>query len=819
MVSHVLLTFYRSLSRHRLYAALNVLGLALGVAVFLVLTLVVRYESNFDRWLPHASHVYRLDQTLMFPGQPTVENSGVTFVAYDLLRTDFPQIMAGTRLFERDLPVSAGTIIDSESVTYVDPGFFRVFELPLVSGDWSTALSEPSSVVLTQAAARKYFGTARARGRSIDISKDGIKHSFTVSAVMKDLPGATTLTFSILAPLTPAVETGEQGFQSWGSEEGETYLRFRTTTDAKAVAAGLRDFVSRRAAGTGPDTLGPRPADSMALGLVALPDAHFHDVNIETTPPGVDRRVVLSLGAIGVLALITAAINYINLATARSDLRAREVALRKVMGATRRMLLAQFLAEALALVALAALIGLALTELAMPVVDALGGWAVRIDYLRVVPLLGGLVLVIGIGAGLYPAMLLSGYQPAAVLAAVRTPAGGRLGSRLRGLLVLAQFAGAIGFAICTLVIDQQAAFMRTADRGFDRQGLIVVQSLSAQELIPRQDAIISALRRVLGVISATRSDQQPNTDSRINEFVSRPGLVGPSPILAIQAIGRDYFSTYGIRLIAGRLFDDAHPADDRAGDLTGKHVASAVLNARAVKTLGFPDPRAAIGKTMTVGLRSEYKPRLQIIGVVRNVRFMSPREPVDPEIYRYDTHGFQYAEATIRYRGVPRAAMMDRLQAAWRSVAPDNPFVAKTAEERLADFFRPDEQRARLFSAGAVLAVAIACLGLYGLASFNTTRRVREIGIRKTLGASTRDVLLLLVFQFIRPVLIANVIAWPIAWAAMRGWLSGFDQRIALSPLYFVAVGVAALVLSILTVLGQAWLVARAEPARALRYE
>jgi putative ABC transport system permease protein len=198
---------------------------------------------------------------------------------------------------------------------------------------------------------------------------------------------------------------------------------------------------------------------------------------------------------------------------------------------------------------------------------------------------------------------------------------------------------------------------------------------------------------------------------------------------------------------------------------------------------------------------------------------MSPREPVSPQFYTYDSHGLEAANAAIRFRGVPRTEMMQRLQAAWRTVAPDNPFVAKTADERLADFYQPDQQRARLFSAGAVLAIAIACVGLYGLASFNTARRVHEIGIRKVLGASTRDVLLLLVGQFIRPVLIANLIAWPIAWAAMRSWLAGFDQRIALSPLYFIAATLAALLISILTVLGQAWRVAHAEPARALRYE
>ena len=205
--------------------------------------------------------------------------------------------------------------------------------------------------------------------------------------------------------------------------------------------------------------------------------------------------------------------------------------------------------------------------------------------------------------------------------------------------------------------------------------------------------------------------------------------------------------------------------------------------------------------------------------MVQDVRYTSSRDAVAPQVYTYDTHGIVYGEAAIRVRGASDAEMMHRLRAAWNAAAPDNPFVAKTADERLADFYEPDQNRARLFSAGSVLAVGIACLGLYGLASFSTARRVKEIGIRKTLGASTREMLTLLVFQFIRPVLLANVLAWPVAWAAMRAWLSGFDQRIALSPAYFAAVGGASIAISVLTVLGQAWFVARAEPARALRYE
>ena len=535
MLSNVLLSLYRSMSRHLLYAALNVLGLAAGIAVFLVLALVVQYERGFDRWVPDGSHVYRLDTTWTMAGRARQEAADTTFVALDLLRSDFPTIEAGTRMMERTLPVSVDRVIDSEDMTYVDPNFLDVLDLPLLLGDPRHALSSAGSVAITQGIAEKYFGTAQAIGRTLTVSYDGAKTLLTVTAVLRDLPQNTTLHIHMLTPFTEVVKHDTRAFHKWGSSSGMTYLRFRSTADADAIGAFLRDFVARRAAGSGNNQEGTKPEDHMALSLVALPDAHFHDVSVDAEKPGVDRRIVYSLGAVGVLALITAVINYVNLATARSGLRAREVALRKVVGATRSMLMMQFLGEAVVLVALAALIGLALTELAIPVVNVLGGWAVRIDYGQALPLLAVLIALVGIVAGLYPAMLLAAYQPAQVLASARTPAGGRMGTRLRNLLVLLQFASAICFAICTLVIDKQASFLRNADRGFDRDGLIIVESLASKELMPLQGVILDALRRVPGVASATVSDREPDSDSTgSTSGVWRPGMTGRHPSLVYE---------------------------------------------------------------------------------------------------------------------------------------------------------------------------------------------------------------------------------------------------------------------------------------------
>jgi putative ABC transport system permease protein len=330
---------------------------------------------------------------------------------------------------------------------------------------------------------------------------------------------------------------------------------------------------------------------------------------------------------------------------------------------------------------------------------------------------------------------------------------------------------------------------------------------------------MDAYRALAGVQSVTLSDRQPHSNNQRGSFFLRADRPSVDPLLTVEMVGRDYRNTYGITLLAGRWFDAAHGQDlYPVGDIDEKRVGtnSILINERALSPLEFPNASAAIGHVLTVPGGSA---RFVIIGVVRDVRFMSPRAPVTAQIYARTDAVIDQAVMAIRSAGVVQDVMSQRLQATWRSVAPDVPFVGEAADTRLVPYYEPDQRRGQLFTLGAGVAVVIACLGLYGLSSFNATRRVHEIGIRKTLGASTREVLTLLVVQFLRPVLVANLLAWPVAWIAMRGWLAGFDQRVGLSPLYFLVVSLLAAAISLLTILGQTVRVARAEPAKALRHE
>lgn len=812
-----LLTLYRSLTRHRLYALLSIGGLALGIAVFLVLFLYVRFERSYDRVLPGANKVWVVTNTWHVPGIPETPYFETMGGLITQLQGDFPQVV-GTRYWHQGAAVIRGNNATTEDLALVDGNFFDFFPFPAETGDPKAALKDPSGIIITDKIAQKYFGSSSPIGQQMSLNVSGTTRLYHVVAVLKDMPKNMTYTADIYAPLVIARLSKDdlQFFNHWGSSQLQTFVKFDDAEQADALAKQMPSFVDRH----GATDQGPNLHKTLSVGFVPLGEVHLYDP--------ADRAVITTLGIVGLLTLLIAIVNYINLATARAGLRAREVAVRKVLGGTRRSLVRQFVGEAIVTTAVAALIGLALAEIALPFVNSVGGMDLSIAYWgagSILPPLAALIVVIGVLAGAYPAFVLSQYRPAAVLASARAPGGGRAGARLRQALVVLQFAIAIAFIIGTGVLVAQTQHLRSADLGFARNGVITIRSFQDSALEEAQRAeLLNAFAGLPGVVGVARGDDAPGDSGTTNSnTVSLPGQTGGAkPSLTMVDVGLDYFKVYGARVLAGRLFDTAHALDDRT-DATPKDIAaaphSAVMNLSAVKQLGWPNAQAAIGKIIIDSAGAE-NATSRVVGVIDDMRFRSPHDPVRPTVYYYYRHDSWPPIAAVRYEGANPKLLKTQLETAWKRIAPQVPFAADTVDQRLYDqFYKADAQRSHLFTIGAVLAVLIGCIGLYGLASFDTARRVKEIGIRKTLGASTRDVLRLLIAQFLRPVLIANLIAWPLAFFAMRRWLSGFDDRIALSPLFFVGATILALGIACLTVLSQAWRVARAEPARALRYE
>lgn len=796
------LALYRSFTRHKLFTLVNIGGLALGVAVFLILALFVRNETGFDHALPGWDKTWVVQRTMQFAGAPEVgipnrrEMLGV-------LQADNPGLQ-GARLVgdEAALRMGAGSV--AEKIAMVDPGYFGLFPLPVLAGDPVATLRTPDGVVITERIARTYLPGGDAVGRTLLLIRGGKSQPVRVGAVLRDLPAGLTYSFPLYVRLPEKADVF--GVKTTALT---TFLRPKDEAETTRLRPQIVNFDLRH---PDPDFSGPPKLLRLTSRIFPLGGLHLKEPR--------DQAVVAALGLVGLLALLVAIGNYVNLATARAGLRAREVALRKVMGASRAALIGQFLMESIATVALATLLGLALAELALPMINAIGGTALGLTYwgeASILPALLLLVLGVGLAAGLYPALVLSRFRPATVFAAAGATGGGRAGRRLRGTLVLMQFAIATALMVGTTVLLAQDRHLQTTDLGFRRDGLVMVPAFADPGLdnAQRHD-LAAALATISGVTAVTQSSIAAGGGSYGIATMHRPGATGTDPNVVQDDVGPGFFQLYGARLLAGRWLDPARfRIDDAARPADRSPLTNILLNRTAAQRLGFASPAAAVGRTVLNGGHE-----VTVVGVIEDMRFMGPRAPVDAQAYTLRSRDLFAPVLAARYAGEDARPILDRFEATWRRIAPNVPFQALTVDQQLYDQFqRADAQRTRLFTAGAALAVLIGCIGLYGLAAFDTERRIKEIGIRKALGASTRDVLQMLVTKFLRPVLIANLIAWPIAWVAMQRWLSTFDDRIALSPAYFLLASGLAVLIAVATVIGQSWRVARAEPARALRYE
>ncbi|MBV7257410.1 ABC transporter permease [Pacificimonas sp. WHA3] len=813
MTSTALLTLYRSLTRHKLHAVLSIGGLALGIAVFLVLYLFVQNERGYDRQLPGSENIYVMTLTYDLPGIPELEGVDTMAALIDFLRADYPGLQ-GTRLKETGIAVQKGASATSEQMALVDSNFFDLFPYPVIAGD-AAALSDPDSIAITEDMARKYFRDPLPVGETIALTVYGETRSFQVGAILKQPAANRSFDQEIFGQYVRE-RYADENFDNWGSQQLYTFVQLPDANAAAAMTADMPAFIDRH---TNAVDVAPGQQYSDIMTMQTRP---LHDVHLMRES---DRTVVVTLGVVGILTLLIAIVNYINLATARAGLRAREVAIRKVLGGTQTSLVIQFMTEAIATVAFASLIGLALTELSLPFVNSLGGTDLGLTYWgagSILPPLIMMVLIVGLLAGLYPAFILSGFQPAAVLASARAPGGGRAGQKLRRALVVMQFSIAVAFMIGTLILLAQTRHLEQADLGFQRDGLITVHSF---QNVPMDDSqgreMLAAFRAIDGVTSVAVSNDTPGVAySTSSTTIQRPGENMPTPSLTWVRTGPGYFDTYGARLIAGRDFRADIALDDTA-DINFEDMKAntynIILSRAGARDLGFASPEAAIGEIVqSFGAEAENR----VIGVVDDMRFRSPREALRPMMYFYESDNIDGALAALRFEGRPARDVLADVEATWKRIAPAVPFSGNTASQTLYNsLYKADAQRSRLFTIGAVLAVLIGCIGLYGLASFDTARRVKEIGIRKTLGASTKEILRLLIGQFLRPVLIANLIAWPLAYLAMSNWLNGFDDRVALSPFFFIGASFLALIIAAVTIFGQSWRVARAEPARALRYE
>lgn len=830
MFRNYIATALRNLVKQRLYAAINIGGLAVGLAACLLILLFVRDEVSYDRWLPNAERIANLEITFMVPGREPISLAQTPGPARAALEAHFSSdVVRAVRIYQPSEPVKVGDRQFSEQMNYADPELFEVFDLPMVEGERESALTSNDTVLISRRTATKYFGDQPAIGKVMTVDKG---RDLRVAGVFEDLPRNTHLELDLIARFDPERYKDQPSVaEMWTGGNVHTYVLFRSPEAMARVEAELPAMVKQRAVLELPGFKDADVSQLLLLDLMPILDIHLHADKPGYPEPGGDIAAVYAFSAIAGMILLMACINFVNLATARSMKRAREVAVRKVVGATRLQIVGQHLGEAIVTATLSMVLALALAELALTPYNAFLNKEMSLDFLADPMLLlmaFGLVVLVGVLGGLYPALYLSRFRPARVLKANQSGASGS--PRLRNALVLFQFAISIGLIVATAVVFLQTRYARTIDLGFQSGSRLVVDDLPDMPTPEARATLKTEVGALPGVRGVALSSDTPPLEGIENTLLFRSPVPDDERlIIETLYVDVDFFGLYGVMPLAGRLFSADFPGDERKvpDDPKEEATESIIVNERFLTRLGFPTPQEAIGKVLwdvvDIG-KMDRLGRATIVGVVPDMYLRSLRTEVTPLLYYVRKGPRGFGKLTVQIEPGREQEVQAAIAGVWSRLAPGVPLSTSFVADDLAAQYDAEEQRAQMFAAFAVLAVLIACLGLFGLASFAAERRTKEIGLRKVMGASVMDIVGLLVWQFSRPVLLANLIAWPVAFLLMSRWLGGFRYALDLTaPLVLVGVfGGAALIavaIAWATVAGHASRVARASPIHALRCE
>ncbi|MFZ4688910.1 MAG: ABC transporter permease [Polymorphobacter sp.] len=830
MLRNYLTTGLNALGRNRVFAAINIFGLAIGMAACILLLLFVRYETSYDQWLPGHANAYQVQTSFLGNNTGRSKQSQISaYVVGRSLAKDFPQIDKVAYAADGQPVIIQNGVATTGKVLAAEPDFLAILQLPLVSGDARTALRNANSLLLTEAEAARRYPGVDPMGKTLSIVSGGKTIDYTVTGVLRDLPKNSHLAVTMIAAFSRLPYADRPDFFTrYGWNAGYNYISLRPGASVAAINQGIPAWEKRNIPKEAVGDAVVSEGDDVDWKLVPVADVHLSG-GVDGNTASNDPKTIATFALVALLILGMACINFTNLATARAGQRAREVALRKVMGASRRQLITQFLGESLVVAALSMLVALVIAELALPALSDFLDADLSLHYFGqggiLLPVIG-LVIVVGLAAGLYPAFVLSRFDPAPVLKSNRSGADTQGKGSLRNILVIGQFAVSIALVICTAIVTAQTIYARSSDPGYNRAGLLQVTGIGRRQLEGVADQIVTATAAIPGVEAVGRTSIGVNTSSSINTSVRIDG--NPLPInLGNYNVDPGFFAAMDLKPLAGRLLDAANPRDDiriaHGDDASEAELAArgtnTVITTEAMKKLGFKTPADAVGKVIRVSLTDDKYglTPVTIVGVVADLRLRSLRDPYDPIMFYYDRS--YMTEMMVRIKAGEAGAIREKVEAVWKRYAPQVPFQAQFTDDIVREQYDADEARAKTFAAFAGLAIIVACLGLYGLAAFTAERRTREIGIRKVLGARDHDIVRLLVWQFSQPVLLANIIAWPVAWWLMRDWLDTFDARIDLGPHWFIGAGLLAAIIAAATIIGHALKVARRSPALALRYE
>ena len=792
-------TAWRNLRKNKIYSITNIAGLAIGMAACIVIMLFVFYEKSFDRM--HTKNIYRLNEVQMFPGMNTSQKVALTmFPMGPTMKDEFPEILDYTHL--RWNPKYQATYKDKRvflpQMFMVDTSFLRMFDFRLLKGNRATVLRKPNSTVLTATTARILFGDEDPIGKTIyHYATDTTM--FTVTGILADLPGNSQLQFDALCSFNTWVKP--EWMNNWGGNWLNTYFELAPNTDMTSLERKFPDYLKKHLATD-------ERWKNFNLFLVPLKEVHASTTDISLDYANFqkfDRNYTNIFAAIALIVLIIACINFMNLSTARSAERAKEVGIRKSIGALRSQLGIQFLGETILLSLLSLILALGLVALVLPSVNALSQRSLQValfqnSWIPGFVLLG--TIVVGFLSGLYPAVYLSSFEPVKVLKGL--PQIGRNKGLLRNVLVVGQFASAIFLIISTIFVFQQLTFMRKKDPGFSRDQVINIPldrvTSRKFDLLKEQ---LSTSPLITGVTGA-----QDELGSHLDQ--SGVEFKGDGPMRNLVTtrliVDPDYLHVYKIALAAGRDFTHEKQANGK------EYIVNEALARDLVKDMPGKPISALLGRHFgfdSAGI---------IVGIVKDFNFNSLHYKIET-MFLFNQKDWGYSMLSVKLGGGSTPDAIRFIESVWRKNFPENPLEYQFLDEHFAEVYRADTQVSRMVGILAGLAIFISCLGLFGLASYSAERRIKEIGIRKVMGASINNIVLLLSRHFIRLVLIANLIAWPLAWWAISHWLEDYAYRVAMSWWVFLLAGVMALLIALVTVSLLAMKAAVANPVKSLRSE
>ena len=824
MISNFFVTTYRHFLMRKQYSLLSILVMVIGLTTALLTFLFARYEMSYDGWLPDAGNTYRVETRYHFPGAAPFPSSFTGRPAGPALQQFFPEVAEFTRAAHIGSTIERDGEMFNDPIDWVDPNFLEFFDFQMVSGTRDAISNDISSIVISERMAEKYFGDDSAVGKVITVNS---VLDYEIVGVFKDLPDNTHLLIDMVAlydesamsPFFPDTSRTE----NWNLGLVQTYIKLLPGASVDQIHDRIDEFTKSNYKHPSPVRAKMNPLDFVHLVVRPIKDIHLYSDNPDEIKPGGTIDTVSGMVTIAFVILMAVVVNYINLSTALSTLRAKEISLRKTMGALNAQIRLQFFAEAILLALVAMLCSLVAVEALLPWFSEFlnlqpGTLKVSSDPVALTALL---VISLGLGvvSGVYPAFYLARIKPVEALSSNRS--GEQATAKFRALLVTLQFSVSVALLISILIVTRQIDFITNMDIGVKTDNIAVVRlpSLEAGKSVP---TLLREYRKLPGVISAGASSQVPTDGPVISTGVDIPGRGDEDALSAwYVSAGEGFFQTYGIDILSGRGFSEDFPIDRRATvpaddpDLEG----TVLVNETAVKFLGFDNNQDVLGfrYRMNASISHSNHWSVTVVGVVPDFQFGSAYDQIQPTFFTQTEDAF--FSISVQTTADSFVAVQTGLAEIGKQILPDEILVIEPMNELIdSQYDAVNRQRASLNFLG-IVAIVISCLGIYGMASFMVERRTREIGMRKVLGAKVSQIVTLLLTQFSKPVLLANFLAWPVAGYLMRDWLNGFNYRIELSATPFLLAGLISLTVASLIVSSHTIRAARSNPVHALRYE